>query len=65
MDMAGFKLRRQLVGPPVAGSPRRTEHERLVHAWQIAKRIMLMCLLAGAFMLYYVLDKMNQSLIVL
>jgi len=65
MDLAGLKLRKQLVGPPVSKSLRRGEHEQLVQAWQIAKRIMLICLLAGAFMFYYFLDKMNQSLLVL
>ncbi len=32
--------------------------------WQTIKRITLMCLLAGSFMFYYVLDKMNQALTV-
>lgn len=62
MDMAEPKLRRQFFELPVAPSQQHAKHKRLIDAWQTAKRIMLMCLLAGAFMFYYVLDKMNQAL---
>lgn len=63
MDMAESKLRRQFFGLPVAPSRQHAEHKRLIDAWQTAKRIVLMCLLAGAFMFYYMLDTINQALI--
>ena len=63
MDMAEPKLRKQYFGLPVAPSRQHAEQQRLIDAWQTAKRIMLMCLLAGAFMFYYVLDKMQQAMI--
>jgi len=61
MDMAEFKLREDFFGLPVQPSDRGAENNRLVRAWQTAKRITLMFLLAGAFMFYYVLDKMSQA----
>ena len=64
MDMAEPKLRKQFFGLTVAPSRQHAEYKALVRAWQTAKRIMLMFLLAGAFMFYYVLDMMNQALIV-
>jgi hypothetical protein len=62
MDMAEFKLREDFFGLPVRASGRGAENNRLIRAWQTAKRITLMLLLAGAFMFYYVLDKMSQAL---
>lgn len=64
MDMADIKLREEFFGLPVQPSRQRAQNQRLIRAWQTAKRIMLMFLLAGSFMFYYVLDKMNQALIV-
>ena len=64
MDMAEFKLREEFFGFPVSPSGQRAESKRLVRMSQTIKRITLMCLLAGSFMFYYVLDKMNQALTV-
>jgi hypothetical protein len=61
MDMAEIKLREEFFGLPVEPSRQRTENTRLIRAWQTVKRITLICLLAGSFMFYYVLDKMNQA----
>jgi hypothetical protein len=62
MDMADFKLREEFFGLPVQPSRRRAESKRLLRVWQTAKRITLMFLLAGSFMFYYALDKLNQAL---
>ncbi|KPK20077.1 MAG: hypothetical protein AMJ67_03355 [Betaproteobacteria bacterium SG8_41] len=65
MDMAEFKLREEFFGLRAQPLKEREESKQLVRMWQTIKRITLMCLLAGSFMFYYVLDKMNQALTVL
>jgi hypothetical protein len=62
MNMAELKRREEFFGVPVQSAQWRAENDPLICAWQTAKRITLMFLLAGSFMFYYVLDKMTQAL---
>lgn len=62
MNLAEPRLHENLLGVPVQPARQRAERNPLVRAGQTAKRITLMFLLAGSFMFYYVLDKMNQAL---
>ncbi|MGH8623429.1 MAG: hypothetical protein ACREUB_07380 [Burkholderiales bacterium] len=36
-----------------------------VRKWQVARRVMWMLLLAGAFLAYYLLDRLNEALSIL
>lgn len=40
---------------------RRPEDDRVMHWAQVAKRITWMILLAAAFLIYYLLDKMQEA----
>lgn len=36
-----------------------------VRKWQVARRVMWMLLLAGAFLAYYLMDRLNEALSIL
>jgi hypothetical protein len=44
---------------------RRVEDDRAVQWWHVAKRIVWMISLAGAFLFYYMIDKMQEALSIL
>jgi hypothetical protein len=44
---------------------RRVEDDPVVQRWHVAKRIVWMITLAGAFLIYYLLDKMHEALSIL
>lgn len=60
MNLAEMKIREEFFGIHARPEERRAKNNPTVRAWQLAKRITLMFLLAGSFMFYYFLDKMNQ-----
>lgn len=62
MNLAELRLPEELFRVHAQPARQRAECNPLVRASQTAKRITLMFLLAGSFMFYYVLDKMNQAL---
>ncbi len=62
MNLAELRFPEQLFGVHAQPARQRAERNSLVGACHTAKRITLMFLLAGSFMFYYVLDKMNQAL---
>lgn len=44
---------------------RRVEDDPVVQRWHVAKRIVWMASLAGAFLFYYLMDKMHEALSIL
>lgn len=44
---------------------RRVEDDPAVQKWRIAKRIVWMTLLAGTFLIYYLIDKLLEALSIL
>jgi hypothetical protein len=62
MNLAELRSHENVLGIHVQPARQRAESNPLVRGCRTAKRIMLMFLLAGSFMFYYVLDKMNQAL---
>jgi len=44
---------------------RRVEDDPVVQKWHVAKRIVWMISLAGAFLFYYLIDKMHEALSIL
>ena len=44
---------------------RRVEDDPVVQKWRVAKRIVWMISLAGAFLFYYLIDKMHEALSIL
>jgi hypothetical protein len=44
---------------------RRVEDEPAVRRWHMAKRIVWMLSLAGAFLFYYLIDKLQEALSIL
>lgn len=62
MNLSEVKLLEDFFGVPERPEQREVKQNSVVSAWRIAKRITLIILLAGAFMFYYVLDKLNQGI---
>lgn len=44
---------------------RRVENDPVVQKWHVAKRIVWMISLAGAFLFYYLIDKLHEALFIL
>jgi len=44
---------------------RRVEDDPVVQKWHVAKRIVWMISLAGAFLFYYLIDKMQEAISIL
>ncbi len=44
---------------------RRVEDDPVARKWRVAMRIVWMILLAGAFLFYYLLDKMQEAISIL
>lgn len=44
---------------------RRVEDDAVVQRWHVAKRIVWMISLAGAFLFYYLMDKMHEAISIL
>jgi hypothetical protein len=44
---------------------RRVEDDPAVQRWHVAKRIVWMISLAGAFLFYYLMDKMHEAISIL
>lgn len=61
MNLAELKSSGDLLGIHARPARKRVDTNPTVRAWRTAKRVTLMLLLAGSFMFYYVLDKMNQA----
>ena len=62
MNLSEVKLLEDFFGVPERAARRDVESNSVVRGWRTAKRITLAILLAGSFLLYYVLDKLNQGL---
>lgn len=62
MNLADMKVSGEFFGIHARPERRITKYNPTVRAWEIAKRITLMFLLAGSFMFYYLLDKINQAI---
>ena len=62
MNLSEVKLLEDLFGVPERSARRDVESNPVVRGWQMAKRITLVVLLAGSFLIFYVLDKLNQGL---
>lgn len=62
MNLSEVKLIDAFFGVAQRPAQRDIQSNSVVRGWQSAKRITLAILLAGAFMFYYVLDKLNQGL---
>jgi hypothetical protein len=62
MNLSEVKLLEDFFGVPERPARRDIESNPVVRGWRMAKRITLLILLAGSFLLYYVLDKLNQGL---
>lgn len=61
MNWAEVKSSEGFLGSYIGPARNRGEMNPTVRAWRTAKRITLVVLLAGSFILYYVIDKMNQA----
>lgn len=62
VNLSELKLLDEFFGVPERPARRDAQSNSVVRGWQTAKRITMVILLAGAFMFYYVLDKLNQGL---
>ena len=62
MNLSEAKLLEDFFGVPERSARRDVESNPVVRGWRTAKRITLAILLAGSFLLYYVLDKLIQGL---
>jgi hypothetical protein len=62
MTGAELKSLEEFRGYIEALAARRIEERASVRAWHAAKRITYMCLLAGSFLFYYLIDKMHEAL---
>jgi hypothetical protein len=62
VNLSELKPLDDLFGVRERPARREVQSNSLVRGWQTAKRITMAILLAGAFMFYYVLDKLNQGL---
>lgn len=62
MNLSEVKLHEDFFGVPDRPARRDAASNAVVRGWRIAKRITLIVLLAGSFLIYYVLDKLNQGL---
>lgn len=62
MNLSEVNLLDDLFGVPARPARRDVQLNPVVRGWETAKRITMAILLAGAFMFYYVLDKLNQGL---
>jgi len=62
MNLSEVKLLEDFFRVPERPARRDVESNPVVRGWQTAKRITLVVLLAGSFLIFYVLDKLNQGL---
>lgn len=62
MNLSEVKLLEDFFGFRERPARRDIESNAVVRGWRAAKRITLAILLAGSFLLYYVLDKLIQGL---
>ena len=62
MNLSEVKLLEDFFGVPERSEQREVKRNSVVSGWRIAKRLTLILLLAGAFMFYYLLDKLNQGM---
>ena len=53
------------IGQPRRSDERRVEDDPAVQRWHVAKRIVWMLVLAEAFLIYYLLDKLQEALSIL
>ena len=44
---------------------KKADDDLVLRKWQVAKRITWMILLAGAFLVFYLMDKLNEALSIL
>jgi len=66
MSMTGSETT-AIAEPRRRGDPveRRVEDDPAVQRWHVAKRIVWMIVLAEAFLIYYLLDKLQEALSIL
>ena len=62
MNLSEVKLLEDFFGVPDQPERREIRQDPLLLGWQLAKRITLIILLAGAFMFYFLLDKLSQGM---
>ena len=62
MNLYEVKLLEDFFGVPERSEQREVKQDSVLGGWRIAKRLTLILLLAGAFMFYYLLDKLNQGM---
>lgn len=62
MNLSEVKLLDDFFGVPEKRERRELDHNALIRGWKIAKRVTLIVLLAGAFMFYYLIDRLQQGL---
>lgn len=61
MNVSEIKLIEDFFGVPESRDERDAHEDPVLRRWQIIKRITLIALLAGAFLFYYLLDKLQQG----
>jgi len=62
MNLSEAKLLEDFFGVPEQPEQHDTDQNTVVRRWKIAKRITLFVLLAGAFMFFYLIDRLQQGL---
>jgi len=62
MNLSEVKLLEDFFGVPDRPERREIRQNPLVRGWKTAKRITLIILLAGAFMFYFLLDRLSQGM---
>ena len=62
MNVSEIRLLEDFFGVPETRERRDVHEDPVLRRWQIIKRITLIALLAGAFLFYYLLDKLQQGL---
>lgn len=65
MTVAELKLIEELHRHTEELASRRVEDDPVVRKLRVAKRIIWMILIAGAFLFYYLMDKMQEALAIL
>ena len=62
MNLSEVRLLEDFFGVGEKPERRDLDQNAVIRGWKIAKRITLIVLLAGAFMFYYLIDRLQQGL---